>query len=139
MLTYRLGRARRRFVSSCRDAEAPDEQARLHRMRAPILLRARRARVALGLGAALAFSAAFGVVGAQAKPGGGAPQQPTFNPKDFRPGQPIDNPYFPLKEGFTYHFRGKALNDAGQLVPSPDNVSVPHLHKQVDGIPVQVV
>jgi len=67
------------------------------------------------------------------------PELPTFNPHDFKPGQPIDNLYFPLREDFTYHYRGKALNDAGKLTPSPDNTRVPDLHKQVDGIQVLVV
>src|SRR5689334_12363335 len=67
------------------------------------------------------------------------PELPKFDPHDFKAGQPIDNPYFPLKEGFTYHYRGKAQNDAGQLVPSPDNMRAQHLHKQVDGIQVLVV
>src|SRR5689334_535360 len=67
------------------------------------------------------------------------PELPRFDPHDFTSGQPIDNPYFPLKEGFTYHYAGKAQNDAGQLVPSPDNMRVQHVHKQVDGVQVLVV
>jgi hypothetical protein len=67
------------------------------------------------------------------------PELPKFDPHDFRPGQPIDNPYFPLKEGFTYHFRGKAQNDADKLVPSPDNTRVQHVFKQVDGVQALVV
>jgi hypothetical protein len=67
------------------------------------------------------------------------PELPKFDPHDFKAGQPIDNPYFPLKEGFTYHYAGKAQDDAGRLVPSPDNMRVQHVHKQVDGIDVLVV
>ena len=67
------------------------------------------------------------------------PELPKFDAHDFKAGQPIDNPYFPLREGFTYHFAGKAQDDAGRLVPSPDNVRVQHVHKQVDGIDVLVV
>jgi hypothetical protein len=67
------------------------------------------------------------------------PELPKFDPHDFKPGQPIDNPYFPLKEGFTYHYRGKALNDADKLVPSPDNTRVQHVFKQVDGVQALVV
>ena len=105
-------------------------------MRAPILPHARCSRI--GLGVALTLSAAFGVATAQASQGGGTPQLPRFDPHDFKPGQPIDNPYFPLKEGFTYHYPGKLLNDAGKFVPSPDNVRVQHVHKQVGGIQVLV-
>ena len=67
------------------------------------------------------------------------PELPKFDAHDFKAGQPIDNPYFPLREGFTYHYAGKAQDDAGRLVPSPDNVRVQHVHKQVDGIDVLVV
>jgi hypothetical protein len=67
------------------------------------------------------------------------PELPKFDPHDFRPGQPIDNPCFPLREGFTYHYRGEALNDADRLVPSPDNARVQHVHKQVDGVQALVV
>ena len=70
---------------------------------------------------------------------GSMPELPKFDPHAFTPGQPIDNPYFPLKEGFTYHYRGQAWNDNNQLVPSPDNTRVPHEHKQVDGIQALVV
>ena len=47
------------------------------------------------------------------------PELPKFDAHDFKAGQPIDNPYFPLREGFTYHFAGKAQDDAGRLVPAP--------------------
>src|SRR4051794_6895227 len=67
------------------------------------------------------------------------PELPKFDAHDFKAGQPIDNPYFPLREGFTYHYAGKAQDDAGRLVPSPDNMRVQHVHKQVDGIDVLVV
>src|SRR3954452_5510116 len=67
------------------------------------------------------------------------PELPKFDAHDFKAGQPIDNPYFPLKEGFTYHYAGKAQDDDGRLVPSPDNMRVQHVHKQVDGIDVLVV
>src|SRR3954452_5919985 len=70
---------------------------------------------------------------------GTMPQLPKFDPRDFNPDQPIENPYSPLKEGFTYHYAGRAQNDAGQLVPSPDNMRVQHVHKQVDGSQVLVV
>jgi hypothetical protein len=96
-------------------------------------------RIVLGLGAALACSAGFSVVGAADELAGSTPHLPRFAPSNFRPGQPIDNPYFPLREGFTYHYAGKALNDAGKFVPSPTDARVPHVHKQVDGIQVQVV
>lgn len=108
-------------------------------MRAPIHFRARRVRVVLILGAVLALSAGFSVVGAGDELARGAPKLPQFVPSNFKPGQPIDNPYFPLREGFTYRYAGKVLNDAGELVPSPDHVRVAHLHKRVDDIQVLVV
>src|SRR3954451_13302157 len=67
------------------------------------------------------------------------PELPKFDPHDFKAGQPIDNPYFPLKEGFTYHYAGRAQDDAGRLVPSPANMRVPHGPKQAGGIDVRVV
>jgi hypothetical protein len=67
------------------------------------------------------------------------PELPNFDPHDFKAGQPIDNPYFPLKEGLTYHYRGEALNDADKLVPSPDNQRVQHVFKQIDGVQALVV
>lgn len=105
----------------------------------PVSLCARRSRVALGLGAALALSTGFSVVGAGDELAGGAPQLPQFMPSNFRPGQPIDNPYFPLREGFTYRYAGKVLNDAGKFVPSPDHMRVVHVHMQVDDIRALVV
>ena len=108
-------------------------------MSAPIPLRARLSRVVLGLGAALALSTGFSAVGAGDELAGSAPQLPQFIPSNFRPGQRIDNPYFPLREGFTYRYAGKVLNDAGKFVPSPDHMRVTHLHKQVDDIQVLVV
>ena len=81
-----------------------------------------------------AGSAALAAGGPAAKP-----RLPRFDPHDFKPGQPIDNSYFPLKEGFTYHYRGKVLNDADRFVPSPDNARVQDVHKQVDGVEALVV
>lgn len=106
-------------------------------MRAPIRLRARRLRLVLG--AAFALSTGFSVIGAGAELAGSTPIVPRFAPGNFRPGQPIDNPYFPLREGFTYRYAGKVLNDAGRFVPSPDRMRVVHVHKRVDGIQALVV
>ena len=64
----------------------------------------------------------------------GQPRLPHFDPGDFKAGQPINNPYFPLREGFTYHFAGRELNDAGRFVSSPDNMRVQQQRKQIDGV-----
>src|SRR5690242_19059124 len=68
------------------------------------------------------------------------PELPDFDPRDFAPGQPIDNPYFPLREGFTYHYAGRERDeDTGMFVPDPNDVRVPREHKLVDGVQALVV
>jgi hypothetical protein len=71
---------------------------------------------------------------------GTLPELPDFDPHDFAPGQPIDNPYFPLREGFTYHYVGREFDEAtGAFALAPNDVRVPHEHKQVDGVQALVV
>src|ERR671939_1609326 len=68
------------------------------------------------------------------------PALPDFDPRDFAPGQPIDNPYFPLHEGFTYQYAGRERDAAtGVFVPATNDVRVPREHKQVDGVQALVV
>src|SRR4051794_27077611 len=71
---------------------------------------------------------------------GTLPELPDFDPHDFAPGQPIDNPYFPLREGFTYHYVGREFDEAtGAFALAPNDVRVAHEHKQVDGVQALVV
>ena len=68
------------------------------------------------------------------------PELPDFDPHDFAPGQPIDNPYFPLREGFTYHYVGREFDEAtGAFALAPNDLRVPHGTKQVDGVQALVV
>ena len=68
------------------------------------------------------------------------PELPEFDPHDFVPDQPVDNPYFPLREGFSYHYAGRELDEAaGAFVPAPNNIRVPREHKQVGGVRALVV
>src|SRR3954467_6129999 len=71
---------------------------------------------------------------------GTLPELPDFDPHDFAPGQPIDNPYFPLREGLTYHYVGREFDEAtGAFALAPNDVRVPHEHKQGDGVQALVV
>src|SRR5690349_14469155 len=66
---------------------------------------------------------------------GAMPEPPKFDPHAFTPGQPIDNPYFPLKEGFTYHYVGRQRDDpSAKFVPNPNNVVVTHQTKLIAGV-----
>ena len=60
------------------------------------------------------------------------PHPPDIDPADF--GGPIDNPYFPLKPGTTYKYKG---NDGGD--PAVELVTVTHDTKEIEGVTTTVV
>ena len=56
------------------------------------------------------------------------PHPPDLDAADF--GGPIDNPYFPLKRGTTYKYKGNDGGDAAVEV-----VTVAHDTRQIEGVP----
>jgi hypothetical protein len=99
-----------------------------------------RARALAGLAAAAAVAlgasqagAAATAKGSQTIRSGAGPGWPrTLHPSDFVPR--VDNPWFPLKPGSSWHYRG--VDDGG---PFTDNMRVTHRTKTILGVSVTVV
>jgi hypothetical protein len=64
----------------------------------------------------------------------GGPYAPRIDPADFV--AVIDNPYFPLRPGTAFHYRGVAENGR---TPQTDDIVVTHRTKRIMGITVTVV
>lgn len=60
------------------------------------------------------------------------PEPPGFDPADF--GAPIDNPYFPLKPGTTYRYKGESEGE-----PTVDVFAVTHETKVIEGVVTTVI
>ena len=103
-----------------------------------------RARVGLGLGVGMTVIATALVVGAPAgaaaaghsaapiKSGAGPGWPKTLQPSDFV--ARVDNPWFPLKPGSRWHYRG--VEEDGRFI---DNMRVTHRTKRIKGVRTTVV
>jgi len=98
--------------------------------RALALAGAGAAAVVLGAGQAGAAPAAKGTQTIKSGAGPGWPK--TLHPSDFV--AQVDNPWFPLKPGSRWHYRGR--DDGG---PFTDNMRVTHRTKTIEGVAVTVV
>jgi hypothetical protein len=68
------------------------------------------------------------------------PVLPNFNASNFSPGAPINNPYFPLVPGTTFHSGGTTHDpDTGATATERDEDFVTFQTKMIDGITVRVV
>jgi hypothetical protein len=65
---------------------------------------------------------------------------PNFNPATFVPGDPIDNPYFPLKLGTIYTYEGEAVDEeAGNETEEAIRFAVTFETENIAGVTAQVV
>ncbi len=65
---------------------------------------------------------------------------PNFNQATFKPGAPIDNPYFPLKPGTIYVYEGEKKDEVtGEVDRETDRFAVTFQTKNVAGVSATVV
>ncbi len=65
---------------------------------------------------------------------------PDFNQATFKPGDPVDNPYFPLKPGTIYVYEGESSDaEAGEVERETDRFAVTFETKEVAGVDATVV
>lgn len=65
---------------------------------------------------------------------------PDFSKATFKPGDPIDNPYFPLKPGTIYVYEGESNDaEAGEVDRETDRFAVTFETKNVAGVSATVV
>jgi hypothetical protein len=62
--------------------------------------------------------------------------QPAFDPANFEPGQPIDNPYLPWKPGTTFVYHTYL---PGNVLEQIDTVTVTDKTKRIDGVTCTIV
>jgi hypothetical protein len=104
-----------------------------NRYRWASVLAAGAASLALVIAAGAPAGAASATKSSQTFPSGAGPGWPkTLSPSDFV--RRVDNPWFPLKPGSRWHYRG--ADDGG---PFTDNMRVTHRTKRVEGVRVTIV
>jgi Ca2+-binding RTX toxin-like protein len=65
---------------------------------------------------------------------------PNFNPATFEPGDPIDNPYYPLKLGTIYVYEAEGKNkETGEVNRETNRVAVTYQTKDIAGVTATVV
>jgi Ca2+-binding RTX toxin-like protein len=65
---------------------------------------------------------------------------PNFDPVAFEPGDPIDNPYYPLKPGTIYLYEGEGKDkETGEVNRETNRVAVTYQTKDIAGVTATVV
>jgi Ca2+-binding RTX toxin-like protein len=65
---------------------------------------------------------------------------PNFNTATFKPGDPIDNPYYPLKPGTIYIYEGEPVDEgAGDEIEETNRFAVTFETKNIAGVTARVV
>lgn len=64
---------------------------------------------------------------------------PDFKQATFKPGDPVDNPYFPLKPGTIYVYEGEKTDEDGEVERETDQFAVTFETKEVAGVAATVV
>lgn len=64
---------------------------------------------------------------------------PDFKQATFKPGDPVDNPYFPLKPSTIYVYEGEKTDEDGEVERETDRFAVTFETKEVAGVAATVV